>query len=233
MVDAIQPGNYTIWNCIIHQSNVMYHVMHLGANVLNLYDLKCPGRIWSLSLGLKQFQYAEDQQFQLFWEDLIQRKLYSLIQYIPGLCFYMSQQDDCFIGSQATWSRRQATSRNPECLWFERMLQKKRILVSPYAKDIWELFQHVFDFCNVTSFGLWCHCRTQELVALSGAHTIGSKGFGDPTVFDNAYYKILLEKPWATTCKFHDKVLSFLYSTVSSSAHLYIVFFLWLHWRCS
>ncbi|KAL9288872.1 putative L-ascorbate peroxidase 6 [Arabidopsis thaliana] len=42
---------------------------------------------------------------------------------------------------------------------------------------------------------------TQELVALSGAHTIGSKGFGDPTVFDNAYYKILLEKPWTSTSK--------------------------------
>jgi L-ascorbate peroxidase len=46
-----------------------------------------------------------------------------------------------------------------------------------------------------------CHSRTQELVALSGAHTIGSKGFGDPTVFDNAYYKILLEKPWTSTSK--------------------------------
>ncbi|KAJ0262891.1 putative L-ascorbate peroxidase 6 [Hirschfeldia incana] len=40
---------------------------------------------------------------------------------------------------------------------------------------------------------------TQELVALSGAHTIGSKGFGDPFTFDNAYYKILLEKPWRST----------------------------------
>ncbi|CAA7025420.1 unnamed protein product [Microthlaspi erraticum] len=40
---------------------------------------------------------------------------------------------------------------------------------------------------------------TQELVALSGAHTIGSKGFGDPFTFDNAYYKILLEKPWTST----------------------------------
>lgn len=37
---------------------------------------------------------------------------------------------------------------------------------------------------------------TQELVALSGAHTLGSKGFGNPTVFDNSYFKILLEKPW-------------------------------------
>ncbi|XP_011622459.1 putative L-ascorbate peroxidase 6 isoform X1 [Amborella trichopoda] len=37
---------------------------------------------------------------------------------------------------------------------------------------------------------------TQDLVALSGAHTLGGKGFGNPTVFDNSYFKILLEKPW-------------------------------------
>ncbi|PHT40402.1 putative L-ascorbate peroxidase 6 [Capsicum baccatum] len=37
---------------------------------------------------------------------------------------------------------------------------------------------------------------TQELVVLSGAHTLGSKGFGNPTIFDNAYFKILMEKPW-------------------------------------
>lgn len=40
---------------------------------------------------------------------------------------------------------------------------------------------------------------TQELVALSGAHTLGSKGFGSPVVFDNAYYKILVEKPWMSS----------------------------------
>lgn len=40
---------------------------------------------------------------------------------------------------------------------------------------------------------------TQELIALTGAHTIGSKGFGSPTVFDNSYYKILLEKPWMSS----------------------------------
>ncbi|GAB2284918.1 hypothetical protein Dimus_019371 [Dionaea muscipula] len=40
---------------------------------------------------------------------------------------------------------------------------------------------------------------TQELVALSGAHTLGSKGFGNPTVFDNSYYRILLEKPWLSS----------------------------------
>lgn len=40
---------------------------------------------------------------------------------------------------------------------------------------------------------------TQELVALSGAHTLGSKGFGNPISFDNAYFKILLEKPWSSS----------------------------------
>ncbi|OVA06513.1 heme peroxidase [Macleaya cordata] len=40
---------------------------------------------------------------------------------------------------------------------------------------------------------------TQELVALSGAHTLGGKGFGNPTAFDNSYYKILLEKPWISS----------------------------------
>ncbi|XP_057477381.1 putative L-ascorbate peroxidase 6 [Actinidia eriantha] len=40
---------------------------------------------------------------------------------------------------------------------------------------------------------------TQELVALSGAHTLGSKGFGNPTVFDNSYFKILVEKPWSSS----------------------------------
>lgn len=43
--------------------------------------------------------------------------------------------------------------------------------------------------------------RTQELVALSGAHTLGSKGFGSPIVFDNSYYKVLLEKPWMSSGK--------------------------------
>ncbi|XP_027355066.1 putative L-ascorbate peroxidase 6 isoform X2 [Abrus precatorius] len=40
---------------------------------------------------------------------------------------------------------------------------------------------------------------TQELVALSGAHTIGGKGFGSPISFDNSYYKVLLEKPWTSS----------------------------------
>lgn len=29
-----------------------------------------------------------------------------------------------------------------------------------------------------------------------GAHTLGSKGYGDPVTFDNEYYKSLLRKPW-------------------------------------
>ncbi len=37
----------------------------------------------------------------------------------------------------------------------------------------------------------------RELVALSGAHTIGGKGFGAPLSFDNAYYTTLLAAPWA------------------------------------
>jgi len=36
----------------------------------------------------------------------------------------------------------------------------------------------------------------REMVALSGAHTIGGKGFGAPDVFDNAYFKSLLARPW-------------------------------------
>uniref|UniRef100_A0A7S0RPL2 L-ascorbate peroxidase n=1 Tax=Pyramimonas obovata TaxID=1411642 RepID=A0A7S0RPL2_9CHLO len=37
---------------------------------------------------------------------------------------------------------------------------------------------------------------TRELVAISGAHTIGGKGFGGGLDFDNAYYTTLLDKPW-------------------------------------
>ena len=44
-----------------------------------------------------------------------------------------------------------------------------------------------FDRMNLT---------TMDLVALSGSHALGGKGFGDPLTFDNEYYKILLEKPW-------------------------------------
>ncbi|GMH16678.1 hypothetical protein Nepgr_018519 [Nepenthes gracilis] len=40
---------------------------------------------------------------------------------------------------------------------------------------------------------------TQELVALSGTHTLGNKGFENPTVFDHFYFKILLKKSWLSS----------------------------------
>lgn len=36
----------------------------------------------------------------------------------------------------------------------------------------------------------------QEFVALSGAHTVGGKGFGAPLEFSSVYYSELLRKPW-------------------------------------
>jgi L-ascorbate peroxidase len=36
----------------------------------------------------------------------------------------------------------------------------------------------------------------QDFIALSGSHTLGSKGYGDPLTFDNTYFTLLLEKPW-------------------------------------
>ena len=42
---------------------------------------------------------------------------------------------------------------------------------------------------------------TREMVAIAGAHTIGGKGFGEPYVFDNEYYKTLLARPWADATK--------------------------------
>jgi len=35
-----------------------------------------------------------------------------------------------------------------------------------------------------------------HFIALSGSHTLGSKGYGDPLTFDNSYFTVLLEKPW-------------------------------------
>ena len=37
---------------------------------------------------------------------------------------------------------------------------------------------------------------SQEMIALSGAHTIGQKGFGDPYTFDNEYFVTLKKDPW-------------------------------------
>ena len=36
----------------------------------------------------------------------------------------------------------------------------------------------------------------EDMIALSGSHTLGSKGYGDPLTFDNVYYTALLKKPW-------------------------------------
>jgi L-ascorbate peroxidase len=36
----------------------------------------------------------------------------------------------------------------------------------------------------------------QDFIALSGSHTLGSKGYGDPLTFDNTYFTLLIEKPW-------------------------------------
>lgn len=49
---------------------------------------------------------------------------------------------------------------------------------------------------------------TQELVAISGAHTIGGKGFGDGFVFDSAYYSTLIEKPWLNGTTKEEKEMS-------------------------
>ena len=46
------------------------------------------------------------------------------------------------------------------------------------------------DFFAAAGFG------TRDLVCLSGAHTLGQKGFGDPGRFDNTYFQMLLRKPW-------------------------------------
>ena len=62
------------------------------------------------------------------------------------------------------------------------------------------MFFHFLVGAVVDLFGdFWCGLvvvRTQELVALSGAHTLGNKGFGNPNLFDNSYFQILLQKPW-------------------------------------
>ncbi|CAI5959544.1 unnamed protein product [Closterium sp. NIES-65] len=60
----------------------------------------------------------------------------------------------------------------------------------------------------------------QETVCLLGAHTLGGKGFGDATSFDNAYYSILLTKPWLDTSECMKLCLPALLSLRTVSMHL-------------
>lgn len=96
-------------------------------------------------------------------------------------------------------------------------------------EKIFFILLHQNSFCSfsfiVIQLKLRFH-RTQELVALSGAHTLGSKGFGSPTSFDNSYYKVLLEKPptpsgKVTTYFIKKFALSDIFKFISCSCHFF------------
>ena len=71
--------------------------------------------------------------------------------------------------------RRDASSADPE----------NRIPVETLrGKEMREHFQNLYGLSS------------QEMIALSGAHTIGQKGFGDPYTFDNEYFVTLKKDPW-------------------------------------
>lgn len=65
---------------------------------------------------------------------------------------------------------------------------------------------------NITAQGMkeWFTSRgfnSQELVALSGAHTIGIRTFGDPLGFDNSYFRVLVAMPWLdSSVKMYDRI---------------------------
>ncbi|XP_020100999.1 putative L-ascorbate peroxidase 6 isoform X1 [Ananas comosus] len=71
-----------------------------------------------------------------------------------------------------------------------------RFKTTPLADPQGKLPQESLDASGLKSCFQKKGFSAQELVVLSGAHTLGGKGFGNPVVFDNAYFKILLEKPW-------------------------------------
>lgn len=57
---------------------------------------------------------------------------------------------------------------------------------------------HSLSCCHCCGLNL-SGCSVQETVVLLGAHTLGGKGFGDATAFDNSYFSILLQRPWNDT----------------------------------
>ena len=78
------------------------------------------------------------------------------------------------ITSRLRFGRADAAAADPE----NRMLRRER--------------ERRGDARGVQRYGL--HARGDGVLA--GAHTIGGKGFGEPYVFDNEYYKTLLVRPW-------------------------------------
>ena len=55
-----------------------------------------------------------------------------------------------------------------------------------------ESFSAVQQLTAFAAMGL----SSQDFIALSGSHTLGRKGYGDPLTFDNTYFTLLREKPW-------------------------------------
>ena len=71
--------------------------------------------------------------------------------------------------------RKDASSADPE---------KRMPVETLRGKEMREHFQNLYGLSS------------QEMIALSGAHTIGQKGFGDPYTFDNEYFVTLKKDPW-------------------------------------
>lgn len=71
--------------------------------------------------------------------------------------------------------RRDASSADPE---------NRMPVETLRGKELREHFQNLYGLSS------------QEMIALSGAHTIGQKGFGDPYTFDNEYFVTLKKDPW-------------------------------------
>ncbi|KAL5231780.1 hypothetical protein ABZP36_030556 [Zizania latifolia] len=81
----------------------------------------------------------------------------------------------------------------------KRVLLRKCILLCSTADPVGKLPEETLDATALKTLFSKKGFSTQEMVVLSGAHTIGGKGFGNPNVFDNTYFKVLLEKPQASS----------------------------------